>query len=563
MKSHKPASSALLKWENAGKKLATALSAYLQSCASLETLSTTQSVDYSDMPNRIQISLETLHPKLFDELSQSQVILARMNNKMSSRFNSLPNEILAEIFLDVVYNPGPDEARFPEMVDSIRRILGRLHCLLAVCSTWRNVAMDLGDLWTVIPVTDSRSSFPALEALSLGLQRARPSGERHLHLAAVLRDNGYDPSTLFNGIILSRLTTVNIEARSKRATSSVCSLLRRLLGSRPAPISEMSIHQYRDPEEKPPLRSLTDDQYFDFHMSQGEDMVFRDLMESLTVLRLKNVNLRWETITFSSRLVDLRLQSMVLGEHFILDDLPGVLQSAPELRNLEFISLIALPPTWDHPFPTAVTLPKLQTLLLADLFLNIFYYLRGSIAHGAYQTKVGLTRRNWTSLDSGLDTDGWDEEEPLNVDIRSVLRSSRIDTLILNQDNRELQWTNKETLSLILGSAPTLRSLAIIGSNWDMESIRAIERPTSDESFPHLDELYILDSYIEDADHLADVAASHLLRVLAVDGPNSLISTNVNHEDIIQRLGHVVPDLRFVGGSEQLDELNYQSWRLW
>ncbi|CAE7157345.1 unnamed protein product [Rhizoctonia solani] len=570
-------SSVLLKWENAGKKLASALSDYLQSCISLETLSATQYVDHSDTLNHIENSLETLHPKLSSEFSQSQVILARIHNKMSSRFHLLPNEILAEIFVDVVYNPRPDESRFPRMVDDIQRIAGRLHCLLAVCSTWRNAVLELGELWTVIPITDVQWGRCPLKASSLALQRsqARITGDHQLHLAAVLFDS-CNPDKLLENNTLPPFTGINIQGQSKDATTSVFKLFRKLIGSQALSlVSEISIHQYHGSQELYSLKSLRTEDYLESRLSKEEVTTFRRLMKSLTTLRLRNVNIHWRSITFSSQLVDLHLQSLVLDD-FVVDRFLGALQSAPEIRNLKIISVIFLPSGLESTRPKPkIKLPKLKSLLLADLYFNILDYILVSIARGSYRTQLAMTYKSWSTLHDRLgdfdeDPDslpdprmGFYEDEADYNHIVEMLKYSNIDTLILNQDICEMQSDDPTTLPMILSSVPDLRSLVFKGWDWSLGDLQSLKRPNLDQPFPRLTELYILDGCIKGAHRLPRIAASHSLQTLVVDSADSLIPKDGDRKAIIRRLKRAVPDFRFVGGSEQVDELNYELWRIW
>ncbi|CAE6493774.1 unnamed protein product [Rhizoctonia solani] len=142
-------SSALGKWEDAGDLLSNALSTYLRSCMFLETFAPKNGVDAEHLASRIDFSLNTLHTKLSEELTQSRVILARMRNKTLSRFDSLPNEIIGAIFMDVVYAPAPGDLLCPSMDNAVRTIFQRLYQLLSVCSSWRNFGIALHELCNV------------------------------------------------------------------------------------------------------------------------------------------------------------------------------------------------------------------------------------------------------------------------------------------------------------------------------------------------------------------------------------------------------------------------------
>ncbi|KDN36383.1 hypothetical protein RSAG8_10891, partial [Rhizoctonia solani AG-8 WAC10335] len=93
-------STAVLKWETAGELLADTLSSYLKSCLFLESASLDNGVDSRNLASSIDSSLNSLHTRLSRELAQSRVALARTRNKIAAPFYSLPNEILAEIFMN-------------------------------------------------------------------------------------------------------------------------------------------------------------------------------------------------------------------------------------------------------------------------------------------------------------------------------------------------------------------------------------------------------------------------------------------------------------------------------
>ncbi|KAH7322205.1 hypothetical protein B0J17DRAFT_723538 [Rhizoctonia solani] len=102
---------ALSKWEDAGESLSNALSAYLTSCKFVETFSPKSGSGSQQLATHIDLSLNSLHTKLVDELAQSRVGLARIRNKSLSWAYRLPNEIISEIFVDVVCAPVPDNQR--------------------------------------------------------------------------------------------------------------------------------------------------------------------------------------------------------------------------------------------------------------------------------------------------------------------------------------------------------------------------------------------------------------------------------------------------------------------
>ncbi|EUC60734.1 hypothetical protein RSOL_362250 [Rhizoctonia solani AG-3 Rhs1AP] len=568
---HNGFSSALLSWEDAGESLATSLSTYLQSCAFLESFSSTQNVYEKNMAARIDNSLKN-HSKLFNDLTQSRVIIARMRNKISSRPYSLPTEILAEIFINVVYVPGPKERRHPEMADALKRIFARLHCLLAVCSTWRSVAMEFSGLWSVIPAANGTLSHSTSGAVCLALQRSRAwtPGNRPLHLGAVLLNNS-DPIAPFKDNMFPPFTSVNIEARYESAVYDISDFLEVLLGRRSSSVlSELSIHQYHDPLNEPWLQRSDPDEFLGIGMSaEGRHLLTR-LIGSLSAFRLRNINVRWETFAFSDKLVELHLQSVVLGDSSKLAGFLHVLESAPELRDLRLISVVVSSSDWNVQ-PETTSLPKLQSLLLTDLTFNVLEHVLTSIAPGSHRIKVALTPQSehahHRDEDSNPDENNLEEmcfaESGFGSrELFNLLGSSNVDTILFDLGERESPWVHKEELRRALELLPNLKTLVMNDWKWDLGSILALERPRSNKPFPNLTKLCILGGDIADAHLLPRVALSHPLQTLVL---GSIPSTRKDGgwEQIEQSIRRAVPDFRVIGDLEMVHEFSYDSWRLW
>ncbi|KAG8708535.1 hypothetical protein FRC11_006393 [Ceratobasidium sp. 423] len=526
----------------------------------LDTFSGPQNPEASVIAARIDQALNARHTKLFDELSQPRVILAGMRNKISSRVCSLPNEVLAQIFKDVVYAPGPDDERFPSMTDGIKRIFVRLHSLLAVCSTWKNVGISFSELWSVIPASDSKSRCPSPAATSLALQRSQAliPGHRHLHLAAVLLDR-YASGPPFVEEAVPQFTSISIEARYKSPTYDITSLLEKLLSSQtPTVLSELSIHQYQDEMEDAPARIPKSTEYVGCHMSSQHRDLFTGLIGSLSSLRLRSTNIHWNAITFSDKFVDLHLQSVVLGDHAKLNELLSALKSAPELRDVKLISVVAFmgqSPHQNMPF-VKISLPKLRSLLLDDLSFNVLRHVLTSISPGSHRLKVGLTHKS-ESIDYSEEEMDWGGESALDL-----LNRSNIDTLFLSSYDRESPWVDPEELGDLLQLLPCLKTLMMYSWKWDLKAILALKRPGYSSSFPNLTGLCILDGYITDAHLLPQVIASHSLQTLILDShPSTLFGGS--RDQILECLGSMVPNFCLVRSMAQMDEFNYYTWRFW
>ncbi|CAE7146455.1 unnamed protein product [Rhizoctonia solani] len=526
-KSQNETSSAVQKWENTENEPSGTPPAYPQSCPSLET--------FSCGPD------------------------------------SLPNEILEEIFIYVVYTPGPDETRFPEIKKGIRRIFWRLHCLMAVCSTWRNLVINLPKLWTVIPMAGIHYYLPTSEAVSLALQRSQATSKyRVLHLVAVLSYHLNCPLAPIEHTGLPQYATINIEVQSYSLLYPIAGLLKKVIKFQdPVFLSELSLHHDHCQRPHGGYRFSRPQQndYLDYQMSDEQYDKLLELLGNVRILRLRNINIHWNTVRLT-QVVHFHLQSVVLGNHDELVEFLLMLQHAPRLQTLKLISVDALNRVTNqlYPIPEKIALPELESLVLSDVSFNVLQVVLNSIAPGSHRTKVALTRKSGTTTYDLYhpEGDGSDEEEVQeevgSKELLDLLKSSNVHTVRYDVSGSKSRWVDQEHLRRMLRSLPSLKSLIMTGWRWDLGVILALKRPRSDKPFPYLTELVIVHGgHIRDARYLPHIAAGHSLRTLVVDGANTL----GKHEKIIQRLRGVVPDFRFDPHPEQVEELNHSTWRLW
>ncbi|CAE6461089.1 hypothetical protein ACGC1H_003095 [Rhizoctonia solani] len=383
-------SSALSKWEYTGDVLANTLATYLRSCMFLETFSPKNAIDAQYLATHIDFSLNTLHTKPSEELAQSRAILARMRNKTFSRFHSIPNEIISAIFMDVVYAPAPDDNPVISMSRALKIIFSRLYKLLSVCSCWRKMAISLKELWSMVPIAAGRPDFPAHANTPLILERSQASlsSNRPLYLAATLARSNDPYVPLVDGKA-PRFTSINIESQFAYKIFKLLDSL--LLHSRSLQaVSELSIRRsfYDDPDEQPTIPSRT--QYITNGVSVNS-CLFTDLVGSVAFLRIRGVYIPWDEVTFSNKLVEIRLQSVVLGYNSQLTGFLDMLQSASQLQDLKIISVVAFP---DEPTsaksPVKTIFPNLQSLLLENLDFNVLRTVLGSIGPGSHRVTLFL-----------------------------------------------------------------------------------------------------------------------------------------------------------------------------
>ncbi|CAE6464665.1 unnamed protein product [Rhizoctonia solani] len=513
-------SSAVLKWEIAGELLADTLSSYLKSCLFLESSSLDNGVNSKNLVSSIDSSLNSLHTRLSHELAQSRVALARTRNKIAAPSYSLPNEILAEIFMNVVYVPAPSDQPNLSMTQVLKRMYARLHSVLSVCAVWRNAGIELRELWSVVPIGGGRSECPSELATTLSLERSRasPSQDRNIQLAVLLSLRSRSDLLTIEGRV-PQFRTLNIQSKS---TYLMGQFFNELLSRGPLQnLSELSVYEYQekqsDPDVHPRLPRPGDDITY---LMRARD-VFTDLIGTLSVLRVRGVGICWDKVNFSNRLVELRLQSVVLGRNSRLVGLLQVLDAASELRDLKLISIITFQDS--SVSPTSLfgrfSFPKLESLLLEDLNFSALKLLLYSVAPGDYQLRLFLTDncRKIHIPNTGHDKASIEE-------IYGMLKWVVVDTLLLKGQGLCSNWLGHSELRGLLKLLPALKTLKMTYWDFSEDQLLALKRPpagrkgTSSQPFPHIQELHLVDVQMYETKILKRVVASHSLQRMEFSG---------------------------------------------
>ncbi|CAE6481637.1 unnamed protein product [Rhizoctonia solani] len=573
-------STSVLRWEAAGELLADTLSGYLKSCLSLESypLDNLNSTNCKNLALRIDLSLDSLHARLSRELAQSRVALAKTRNKIVSSCYSLPNEILAEIFLNVVYAPAPNDRPNLPMDRVLRQMYARLHGVLSVCAVWRHIGMELRGLWPVVPLGGRRSKCPSALATTLSLERSRasPNQDRNIHLA-VLSYMKHCSDLLVMERRIPQFRTLNLQTDS---TYSMTRFFNELLARGPLHnLSEMSI--YRQQEERwdhlgnPRLPQPVDDVT---HAMRTRD-VFMDLLRTVAVLRVRGICIGWEKVHFSNRLVELRLQSVVFGQDTQLVDLLQALDAASELRDLKLISVITLhDSTVSLPLLLGkLSFPNLKSLLLEDLNFTTLKLVLSSVAPGSHQLQLFLTD-NCRKIHIPDTT----PEEANIEEIYGLLRRVVVDTLILKGHGVLSHWLNHTELHGLLKTLPALKTLKM--AYWDLteDHLIALKRPRArkkgaSQSFPCIHNLYLLDVQIYETMTLKNLVNSHSVQRMGFSG---IIIKDISADDeansqeddfeeftegapIVKWLRQNVPQFRLVRNLSEDMDFEQEVWRLW
>ncbi|CUA76456.1 hypothetical protein RSOLAG22IIIB_06287 [Rhizoctonia solani] len=563
-------SSVLREWKNTRELAEKAILAYRESCQSVAALASSNADEAQMLTMQLDHTLINFYPQTANELVHSRANLARARNCTKSRFQSLPNEIIRMIFMDLVYAPAPGDPRSPAMNKALETMCSRLIGLISVCSSWRNIGLNSSELWSFIPLSTDHPNHPS-PLTSLFLERALASAynNRPLYLVTSPSLKQVPHLPLVTGNVPPRFTSINIEGCERQ----ICDLIGSLLqyASHEA-LSELSIHQVSNARNRRgPYQALLPSGRLTFG---PKDDVFRSLIGSLSTLRVSGANLMWDQIAFSQKLVELRVQSVVLGHsHSALPNFARALQSAPELQDLKIIGLVTFPDTHqDFHLETPaeiVSLPKLKSLLLEDLHFNVLSFLLRSIAPGSHHVKLFLTLKALQLL--------LVYGRPVEITsdrLIDLLKGFKIDTLLLRGDIYEdSMWLEDLDLRDIIGSLPTLSVLKMANWKFNEGGLLALapvppkhQNPQDVRGlFPSLSHLTLSDCAVKnsDASTLLHVVASHPLQSLEIGPFGAVVDTASLASKSIARLKTMVPNFREARAALDMEDFAQHVWQLW
>ncbi|KAH7339151.1 hypothetical protein B0J17DRAFT_659986 [Rhizoctonia solani] len=466
----------LRQWEAAGANLAVSLATYLDSCLSLDTGKLDTALDSRLLVSKIDHTLESLHVELEQRIAQSRWTLARLRNKLAGTFYSIPQEILAEIFTLVVYDRSGCEIRFMED-DS------------ALCTVWRKVGMSHGALWALIPMISRKSGWVTQLAAERSYEMA---GGRELHLGASI-EKEVNLAFIENiGRNFHRFRSANIVFENKILLSKA---IRPLFKRQPAsiPLTELSLYHILEPseefgldipEEHGFLTSLRP--YVPFSSSIDQTV------QSLRVLRLKNIYIHWQLMTFP-KLVELRVESVMIGTKANFNQLLLALQTAPHLQKLGLISLNTEPDPDDAPASSSisVSLPNLQRLYLGDLYSDDAEMILRSITAGPYYISLFLTIK----MASVVNADGT-VRVGLNG-LMPLLQGMRVDTLLLQGDEVWENWVELEDFRRLLVNMPSVTTLKLDFWEFGQSEWEALTRPDNGSTFAELHSISLSNIHLD------------------------------------------------------------------
>ncbi|KAG8713424.1 hypothetical protein FRC11_012214, partial [Ceratobasidium sp. 423] len=288
------------------------------------------------------------------------------------------------------------------MEQNLRMIYDHLHKLRRVCSTWNDVIIARGVLWSVVPLILGKNPSSYRMSLERAGSMLHLAADIETHDAGEIRYKGEADSIgkpLYEllseyGPRFRAVDLVIYEGHDEILRGAIDRLLRH---GDTLSLSQLSMSLHSHPRPELPgwhaKRGFPADHWWILPHDSPQQTSFASLLASLKTFRIHNVYFHWETMTFSTRLVELRIQNITLGYDEAIAPFLRALTSAPELRDLTIIDVrtfVKRDAVVDAKAFPVVTLPKLQHFLVDDLYLNTLELLLPKISPGSQVLKLCL-----------------------------------------------------------------------------------------------------------------------------------------------------------------------------
>ncbi|CAE6387746.1 unnamed protein product [Rhizoctonia solani] len=462
----------------------------------------------------------------------------------------LPEEILADIFVRRVYRRCKGYA--PSfMIRRIGAIYRRVYTLISVCVTWRRIGLACPNLWLVVPIIDPQR-IPRVPSNKLILQRA---GSRNLHLAISVNNPSFEELENLAGH-WHRFSVINLWSESTTG-GEISQVLEKILEcSPPGSISRMSLR-------KP-------DRNFASHLNvgTGSDLPIAEFAGSLSALRTSGIPFHWGRITFSHRLVQLRIDQIVANNDSELRGFFTALSSACELKELKLIEILFDPRILDRTVPLeVVSLPKLEFLYVERGRFNVIDFILSHIARGTYHITLNL------DPDIAYRHPYLGEQADLEA-FYAFLRSVPVHKLILNGHGGSL-WEFGTGLQRTLEATPGLKTLVLNYFILTPELLAGLQRSTASEvsmnrdTFPRLTRIEfqvgLVMSLIELKPNFKAIFESHRVQTMVL-GVKFMLERmdgkHLAHDELLKWMKRHVSHLKIIGPPFWAPE-HRDPWQLW
>ncbi|KDN42447.1 hypothetical protein RSAG8_06764, partial [Rhizoctonia solani AG-8 WAC10335] len=309
-----------------------------------------------------------------------------------------------------------------------------------------------------------------------------------------------------------------------------------------------------------------------------------NMLQGLTSFHNSGALIRWDMLAFSTRLVELWINDIMLGYDDKIIPFIQTLSSATELRDLKIISVTtvrspAFTPNMIKSSSQPARFPNLQSLFVQDIYLNTLLFLLPHIAPGSHRLTLFLTPRCLkTKLLGDVDSDDDEVEDSANVaDLCKILESIPIDTLMLSAF-RDSIWLTKDMIHSLLEAMPALKTLKFYCWTFDQYLWEKLSRsPVAGEKpegppFPALENLHLTLVTFHTTKGFQEMVASHPLRRVVFGGAiitevtttymGQLVPLQEN-SSLVEWLRDNVPEVYPVDEEYRPIEFYSHSWRLW
>ncbi|CAE6398775.1 unnamed protein product [Rhizoctonia solani] len=555
-------------WEEAGASLFVALRKYLDSSYSLEK----EMLSQSKLPKDLIVRIDTALYSLDHQTATVRSTFTRMRNRTVSPIFRLPHEILSDIFMRVIFST-LDPTEFELIETSVTKMYLELYNLLGVCKAWRDVLLERGEFWSIIPIVNFSPPMREVQPKRMNLDyflsgsAGGPKGDLHL-----LATQPYDPS--YDSILPAlapRFRTVNIITKRRSTIKSIIDVFLNPRLPEPLALSQLSVYQ--------------DQGYSYYHVHPGEknyvflpgsskQELFKELTRKLSVLRVRGAQFHWDRFSFSHRLTEVYLQDVLLGYDIAAIGFINALSSASELRVLTLVSVRSFFGglfCYDSPTRLQIDFPNLETVFLDDLYFNTLDCFLSSISSRSYRLDIHLSMVHRFLYLLNEDTLNEDSMVSFKV-LYELLRDMPIRKLLISEGEhgQPSPWELKELMASVTRN---MELLWVQGWQFDTDYCRVLSYhsiyPDSSNSAPALTSLRITCAQFRDQGAFINMLTSYSGKVpemivgAAFFDDTSFDRVPVEKLVLERALKDSIPCIRLVDSDFTPPEFEGPLWRLW
>ncbi|CAE6477668.1 unnamed protein product [Rhizoctonia solani] len=563
---------AICEWEEAGVSLVTSVTNYFNLSRSLEEKAISEGTPPTDLAKRIDSALATMQITLENQIALTRSTLAHTRNRIKSSIVRLPREILSEIFMLVVFDAlGPTERE--GIKTNVIEMYLELYTLLGVCKVWRDILLNRGEFWSLVPVLglSPHTCGGKHRRIDLDYVLSCITERSHSDLR-LLATEPCDPS--YQAVLKElapRFRAVNIATKDQATIRDIMGIFLGPESPQSLALAHLSLYQDHDQllfNEPPPEESYI------FSLGSQEQESFEKLALGLSVLRLRGAQCHWDRFSFSNQLTKLHLQDVGLGYEPTVTHFLSALTSATELRTLKLISVRVLydgPLIYSRPARRTVQFPNLQTLLLDDLSFNTIDYFLSSITSRSHRLTLFISKRCQLvnlfprqSPGAGKVTWGTLCELLSQVSVHELLVCGMY----------QYSWPSPAEIGeLVKLISPDLETLRIDSWDFDTQGCDMISHYSlshGSKSPPSLINLHITRAKIIDQEAFLNMLTSYsgsvqrmVLGAIVCQVDETQYVTVKRDHPLVFALENAVPDFRLVSGDFTPLEVVDAPWELW